>query len=268
MTISTSDKHSDTTKWQWYPVSLPVMPWCQQLELIIRCRIIASDQVLLVNSDYLSVLQNLWYLKCHIIVILKLINRNVNEWQVYEYVNMRSACKMEWADNNLSINPLKYQDTFKIGPNLRPCLLMSNANLLQISHVWTKSNISISQFRLLCKGKGSKYPSFHCSRKGNNWETGSTICHVLLSSPLLDVIYSFVWLHHSQVVAQKCHWTVTRQKRVAFSLVLISDITMLLHDGQYPGPLSDAFSAFPLVAADPWLVVIMAPHVPCNPCIF
>ena len=55
------------------------------------------------------------------------------EWQVYEYVNMRSTCKIKWADNNLSINPFKYQDTFKIGPNLRPCLLMSNINLLQIS---------------------------------------------------------------------------------------------------------------------------------------
>ena len=54
------------------------------------------------------------------------------------YVNMRSTCKIKWADN-LSINPFKYQDTFKIVTNLRPCQLMSNLTCSR-SRVWLQSN--------------------------------------------------------------------------------------------------------------------------------
>lgn len=104
------------------------------------------------------------------------------------YVNMRSTCRMKGADNNLSINPFKYQDTFKIGPNLRPCQLMSNINLIQISCLG-----SVKYFNIYNSGcvKVQNILRFIVLEK-EIIEKLAALYVMFYYPPLLDVIYSFV----------------------------------------------------------------------------
>ena len=188
------------------------------------------------------------------------------------YVNMRSTCRMKWADNNLSINPFKYQDTFKIGSNLRPCQLMSNINLIQISCLG-----SVKYFNIYNSGcvKVQNILRFIVLEK-EIIEKLAALYVMFYYPPLLDVIYSFVWLHHTQIVAQKCHWTVKKQKRVEFSCVLVSDITMLFH---VLWPVSRTIirciwvgAMFSFLIGRCWPLIgchnVWLASVPCNPCIF